>query len=649
MSNWALQLATLVLRIQTAETGETIASLTETDFAERLSQTRSAIVAFVTPWCIACRLLITELERVKAVLAQQTSNLLVAQCDVSQEKNLARIYRALRTPLVLFFPDSRILAPGLQLTFSGQLQQANLLAFAGNAHVNLPKQIHSPDELSQVALRGGRDGVFVGLFRSPDTSGLLQELWSAECLSRHRRAFAFASWDDADLNTKGAENLWRWAGLAWRGKTPSSLKGLLRLQEDLEEGAGQPLELEDEAIVYVRSKDDCDSTKAPLGGFSFYQDGNSSSSNSRAWPSASRGRKEAPWREQLDAFCAWCERQVLWPVAIFDASRAMALDGTFDWLLFLFVPKELASQEESSADEVRQRLSVELERLTRFSVAACARNKRYQEVLPVLVPQGAEDIVAFRSSFGIGPHDPVLPLASAGGDSTLSDTCASIDKAQACPRRQPLFATVMFNTQTRRKYPAPGGTGWCPGDETALCQFTDAVLDKTLPPYIRSASRPPENASPLRVKEVIGSSIGRELLEPVAVGRQEVLLLLYAPFCSFSMQFFTLWRALAATVHATAPEPSGNANVLNLAQMDAVQNEHADLPNMQELPALLLCLPKSAGSEEDRRKDTTASAGGLAVRFVKYEGVATLPALLTWIGKYSAFAPPLLGVEGVEG
>lgn len=643
MSNLAIQLATLVLHIYAAEAGETIASLTEADFAERLSQTRSAIVAFVTPWCIACRLLITELEGVKAVLAQQTSHLLVAQCDVSQEKNLARIYRALRTPLVLFFPDSKILAPGLQLTFSGQLQQANLLAFAGNAHVNLPKQIRSPEELSQVALRGGRDGMFVGFFRSPGTSGLLQELWSADCLRRHSRAFAFASWEDGNFDTKGAQNLWRWAGLGWRGQTQASLKGLLRLHEDFE-GARQFPELEDEGVVYVRSKDDSESTKAPLGGFSLYQEGNSSSSTSHAWPSASRGRKAAPWREQLDAFCAWCERQVLWPVAIFDATRAMALDSTFDWLLFLFVPKELTIQEELSADEIRQRFSVELERLTRFSVAACALNKRYQEVLPVLVPQGTEDILAFRSSFGIGPQDPVLPLAHLRGDATLSDTCASMGRTQGCPRGQPFFATVMFNTQTRRKYPAPGGTGWCPADETALCHFTDAVLDDSLAPYIRSASRPPENASPLRVKEVIGSSIGRELLEPVAVGHQEVLLLLYAPFCSFSMQFFTLWRALAATVHATASEPSGNANVLNLAQMDAVENEHPDLPNMQELPTLLLCLPKSAGSEEDRRKDAAAGAGGLAVRFVKYEGSATLPALLSWIGEYSAFAPPLLGV-----
>ena len=48
---------------------------------------------------------------------------------------------------------------------------------------------------------------------------------------------------------------------------------------------------------------------------------------------------------------------------------------------------------------------------------------------------------------------------------------------EASPRhRIELFAASLFNTRTRRKYPAPGGAGWCPGDELALCLFTDAVL-----------------------------------------------------------------------------------------------------------------------------------------------------------------------------
>ncbi|CAE8639802.1 unnamed protein product, partial [Polarella glacialis] len=134
-------------------------------------------------------------------------------------------------------------------------------------------------------------------------------------------------------------------------------------------------------------------------------EGGSSSSTARAFSTASL-RKESSWREQVDAFCAWCERQALSPVTVFDAPRAAALDGTFDWLLLLFAPKGLTQdQDQHGSNETGQfaaAFSWEKKRLQRFAAAACAHDRRYHEVLPVIVPWGGEDISSFRGSFGLG-------------------------------------------------------------------------------------------------------------------------------------------------------------------------------------------------------------------------------------------------------
>eukprot|EP00434_Breviolum_minutum_P020080 symbB.v1.2.017712.t1/scaffold1384.1/size122353/2 len=114
----------------------------------------------------------------------------------------------------------------------------------------------------------------------------------------------------------------------------------------------------EEAIVYVRSDDACDF--APSGGFMVYQEGGSSPS--KPWASWT-WRQGAPWRDQVESFCAWCERQVLSPVAVFDATRAAALDGTFDWLLLLFAPKtmEATMLDQTIVDSYGQRLTEKLE------------------------------------------------------------------------------------------------------------------------------------------------------------------------------------------------------------------------------------------------------------------------------------------------
>jgi len=640
----------------------TIVSLTEEDFEERLSSRRSAMVAFITPWCAACRMLMAELERAKLLLAKQASGLLVAQCDVSRETRLAKVYQAWRTPLVLLFPDTRVLAPGLQVTFTGQLQQANLLAFATGGHGPSPRHVHSMQQLWEATAGTETQGTFVGFFKSPTASGLLQELWPLDCLRRHQRAVAFARWDhDRNLNSSnpedGPEQLWHWAGLSFKEKTGSgTLEGLslkhLSHRSDVSE---QPME---EAIVYVR-RDGSECQFAPAGGFSIYQDGGSSSSTS--WPSASSAKSKASWRDQVDAFCAWCERQVLAPVTVFNAPRAAALDGTFDWLLLLFA-SQATTEDQEVGEEVSNGFPWERKRLERFTRAACAQDKRYQEVLPVIVPWGSEDISAFRASFGLQTSEPVFPLPQDSGEPCkwLQGDAIEDDEyldeqsrkaASARRRRHSFFATVLFNTRTRRKYLAPAGSGWCPGDELALCHFTDAVLDGRVSPVIRSTSRRPDNsAAPDNVKDVIASSLSVEVLQPVAAGFAEVLLFLHAPFCGHSVSFFPLWRRLAdAIAAATMPgdpaagekNASHKQGALMLAQMDGILNEHPHMPPVREFPTLILCLPDTTSSDNHEAESSK-------VRFVTYKDVATLPALLSWIANNSAFAPPLVGVEGLR-
>ena len=596
-------LALLTLQVNS----ERIVSLTEATFVETLRQSQKALVAFVTPWCMACRLLMPELEKAADALARDKS-MLVAQCDVSTEARLAQIYNAWRTPLVIFFPDTQVLLPGLQAIFSGQLQHASLVAFTSGPW---PLKVRSRAELQEAVQDSGRAGTFVGLFRSPQHATALQELWPLDCLRRHNRAYAFARWGNQSRN-ESEKDLWRWAGLDF-GSEALRIKEVQQgqmLKQEIKYSDPEP----EEAIVYVRSDDACDF--APSGGFMVYQEGGSSPS--KPWASWT-WRQGAPWRDQVESFCAWCERQVLSPVAVFDATRAAALDGTFDWLLLLFAPKTMEEQEGFSR---------ELQRLERFARAACAKDRRYQEVLPVIVPAGGEDVAAFRAAFGLAAQDPALPLPRREGDAQLSD-CSALDEAEASSRRRQrieLFAASLFNTRTRRKYPAPGGAGWCPGDELALCLFTDAVLDGKVSPYVRSMKRPSSDAERPGVKELYGTSVELELLQPVQENHTEVLLLLYAPFCSYSQHFFWIWGQLSSAIQAaTGPKDGGMPKVLQLAQMDAMQNEHPLLPPIRQFPTLLLC------------QNAAKAAGG--VGFLTYDGPATLAGILSWIAGQSVFAP----------
>ncbi|CAJ1376899.1 unnamed protein product [Effrenium voratum] len=521
----------------------------------------------------------------------------------------------------MLFPDTRVLLPGLQAIFTGQMQHTSLLQFTVGPW---PPLVQSREQLQEAVQESGRQGTFVGLFRSSDMAGPLQELWPLDCLKRHKRAYAFARWgnESSENTSKSEEDLWRWAGLGFSKalRIREVQEGQMLKQEvEVSEEDFQP----EEAIVYVRADDDaCEF--APSGGFVVYQEGGSLPS--KPWPSWTW--RPGTWRDQVEAFCAWCERQVLAPATVFDAPRAAALDGTFDWLLFLFAPKVTEDQ------NLAEGFDRELRRLERFARAACAKDKRYQEVLPVIVPAGGEDIAAFRASFGLGSFEPTLPLPREGDSQS---GCRALEDTEEASRRV-LFATSLFNTRTRRKYPAPGGAGWCPGDELALCLFTDAVLDGRVSPYVRSTKRP-ELASP-GVKELCGSSVDLELLQPVKANESEVLLLLYAPFCSHSLHFFWLWNQLSAAIQAATGPRNGTVKDLQLAQMDAMQNEHPDLPPTRQFPTLVFCRAK---------KDTGES--GAAVEFLTYEGPATLSAILAWLGEYSAFAPPNLqaATQAAEG
>eukprot|EP00913_Durusdinium_trenchii_P020405 g19169.t1 len=213
-----------------------------------------------------------------------------------------------------------------------------------------------------------------------------------------------------------------------------------------------------------------------------------------------------------------------------------------------------------------------------------------------------------------------------------------------------LFAASLFNTRTRRKYPAPGGAGWCPGDELALCLFTDAVLDGKVSPYVRSMKRPSsEELERPGVKELYGTSVELELLRPVQENHTEVLLLLYAPFCSYSQHFFWIWEQLTSAIQAaTGPKdgrspkdpsrgvertPRSLSIVVEVASRTGRRVRHPQLPPVREFPTLLLC---------------QSDAKDAGVDFLTYDGPGTLAAILSWISQRSAFAPPNLGAAAGE-
>mmetsp|Transcript_106114 Transcript_106114/g.332633 ORF Transcript_106114/g.332633 Transcript_106114/m.332633 type:complete len:299 (-) Transcript_106114:99-995(-) len=262
-------------------------------------------------------------------------------------------------------------------------------------------------------------------------------------------------------------------------------------------------------------------------------------------------------------------------------------------------------------------------------------------------------------------------------------------------RRAALWAAALFNTRTRLRYPAPRGRGWCPGDELALCHFTDAALDGRLQPHFRSQEQPHASARaggpPPGVTELVGSTFGHEAIEPVAAGLAEVLLLVYAPWCSHSLNFIPLWKSLAASVSAMAsedrdrgregglsespspllpeslsgdeessvPVPSPQAGRLLLAQMDGTQNEHPDLPHVGRFPTIFLGVRSPAQPvgnatraqaakqlpEGGAQPPWEAPSPGPAVRFLVYGGDASLSGLRAWVARHSVLKPPLGGAE----
>lgn len=649
-------MALLHVSFLVVEAGSGIPTLTEADFAERLRGTTSALVAFVAPWCIACRVLLTELVRVQSVLAQRSAELLVAQCDVSREARLAARYRAWRTPVVVLFPDTRVLAPGLQVTFNGQLLHGNIIAFINGARGPASRHVHSPEEVCKAVKKSGGAGTFVGFFRSSTEESLLQDVWTMDCVRRYHRAFALAH----GPATETGERLWEWAGLEWDPHGSRS----------------------EEAVLFVPAGGPgCE--EVPTARFTLPE-----------------GTGASVWREQVERFCAWCERQVLSPVTVFDASRAAALDGTFDWLLLLFASRGLTLDEERH--QLDRLFPWERRRLERFIVAACAHDKRYRELLPVLVPWGEDDVTAFRGSFGVHQGDPTVPIARRAGEGAgraaacdLLPGAAAADEDAATAglgrrRRIALWAVVLFNTRTRRKYPAPGGAGWCPGDELALCHFTDAALDGRVPAHFRSQAMPPagtRSGPPPGVAELVGSTFGHEAVEPVVAGTAEVLLLVYAPWCSHSMNFQPIWRSLAENVagmaarggeggHHSLPEspllPGESAigkrrlsqvGRLLLAQMDGTQNEHPDLPPLARFPTVLLGVRSPPRLSDDLSKVRfpkgfpsgnasafwgAAPSPGPAVHFLVYSGDASLAGLRAWVARHSVMMPPLTEPWGLN-
>jgi len=604
---------------------------------------------------------------VKHSLAQQSGQLLVAQCDVSREVGLGARYRTWRTPMVLLFPDTKVLAPSLQLVFQGQFLHANMMAFVHNGLRGraAPSQLRTPEDACKVARSNKGPGAFVGFFLSPHEDSLLQAVWALECASRHGRSFALAH----DATGASAERLWRWAGLEW------------------DEGGRRS----EEAVLFIPGGDaSCESKATAAARFSLPQVSNQASSLSLS----------SSWRQRVDSFCAWCERQMLAPVTVFDAARAAALDGTFDWLLLLFAPSGRMEEENHDSERL---FAWEKQLLEHFIADAQDRDGRYRELLPVLVPWSEDDVAALCESLGADCQEPKAPLQRSSSVGEDPPVACMVGQE---PGRYELWAVVLFNTRTRRKFPAPRGEGWCPGDELALADFTSAALSGQVAPFFKSLLEPSaavRASAPPGVSELVGKTFGREAVEPVAAGHAEVLLLVYAPWCGHSLNFAPLWHTLAAkfaraaaakaaaqptdkggtgiapgvvddTGAAASKRQEPNASSLNqlrvgqllLAQMDGSQNEHQDLPHVTTFPTLLLgvrsppasanrvaanatesCLPKSVSD-----LDCTAWAGTVVpqpvatdISFLSYKGAASLAALQAWIAKHSSFAPILQDLD----
>jgi len=514
-----------------------------------------------------------------------------------------------------------------------------------------------------LARKNNGPGAFVGFFLSPHEDSLLQAVWALDCASRHGRSFALAY----DATGASAESLWRWAGLEW----------------------GEGGKRSEEAVLFIPGDDaSCESKAATAARFSLLQVNEEASSLSSSW------------RQRVDSFCAWCERQVLAPVTVFDAARAAALDGTFDWLLMLFAPSGRVEEENQDSKHL---FAWEKSRLEQFIADMQDQDGRYRELLPVLVPWSEDDVAALCESLGADCQEPTAPLQRSHSVGEGPPVACIVGQG---PERLKLWVVVLFNTRTRRKFPAPRGEGWCPGDELALADFTSAALSGQVAPFFKSLLEPSaavRASAPPGVSELVGKTFGREAVEPVVAGHAEVLLLVYAPWCGHSLNFVPLWHLLAAKfARAAAAKAAGqltdvggtsiapgvvddtgveasklqepNASSLDrprvgrflLAQMDGSQNEHQDLPHVTKFPTLLLgvssppasanriaanatesCLPKGLSD-----LDCTAWAGTAVpqpvatnIRFLSYKGAASLTALQAWIAKHSSFAPLLQDLD----
>lgn len=624
--------------------GGEVPSLTEADFEAQLRASRSALVAFVSPWCIACRGVITELSRLQNLLSQRPEGFLIAQCDVSRETGLSQRYRVHRTPVILLFPDTQVLAPGLQTSFMGQILHGPLANFVLGPERRAMHRIRTSEELRRLAKArwsgspGLLTGILVGFFRSPDAGGTLQDLWSLDCARRHRRVLTFA---DGPKALRADEELWRWAGL------------------DLGQSSAE------EAIVFLPSSESVCEASRPVrfGGVPTAAD---------KFSAAHLREDVVSWRSLVDSFCAWCERRALSPVTVLDPARAALLEDTAAWLLLLFAPPPIGANSTSAAAKGSgerlphsQHFTEEKEQLERFMMEACDDDARYLDLSVVIVAWGEDDIAAFRGHFGVAQQDSWMQDADSSDPCQDSGGAHAIDMAEArswqpgdgpCLSRSEMDAATssaclhsrasmwhaaLFDSRTRRKYRAPNGAAWRPGNEIALRAFTDAVFDGRASPYFRSAAAPQKvfgGAAP-GIFEAVGSTLSQEALQPAATGEAEVLLLLYAPWCSHSLQFFLVWHDFARSV-ATSQDAEANHTMkveqLRLVQMDATQNEHPDLPPVVRFPTLVLCA--QGGQDLDNPAEYGTVPTRRSVHFTEYDGEASVIGLHAWLAERSAFS-----------